>query len=453
MIALLGRFLHRTLGRCMPDPLVLAVLLTVVVFALALLHGSQSFGQLVAAWAGDTGFAGLLRFAMQMCLVLVTGHALAETPIVARGLERLAAWPRSGRAGVLLVAAASCGTAVLHWGLGVVVGAQLARGVGQSLRARGIAVHYPLLAAAGYFGMMLWHGGCSGSALLKVTHAADLQEVLGRDLQIAPIGFDRTLGAPVNLFVTLGLMLLAPLIAMALHPLRAVDCTPPPLLVRNGDAAAPPASDDRLPLVRWLEESRAINLVLVLLLAFWAVAFYGGGGLRSLTPDALNLTMLGLGLLLHPSPRSYIGAVERAARGCAGILLQFPLYGGMAGVMHSSGLDTAWASALASTGDRRLLPVFTFFASSVINLFIPSGGGHWAVQGSVALRSGLAAGCEPGTMVLAVAYGDVTNMLQPFWALPLLAATGVRARDIVGYTAVVMLVALPWTALGLWLLG
>jgi short-chain fatty acids transporter len=160
--------------------------------------------------------------------------------------------------------------------------------------------------------------------------------------------------------------------------------------------------------------------------------------------------MLALGLILHGSPRAYMNAVTEGARGCAGIIVQFPLYAGIMAMMAVSGLVGLTAQAFASVGNDTTIPLLSFLAAGVVNLLVPSGGGQWGIQGPIALQTGLAAGIPPGKMIMAVAYGDqLTNMLQPFWALPLLGITGCKARDIVGYTAVVMVFAGVWMALGL----
>ncbi|QYU66047.1 TIGR00366 family protein [Leptolyngbya sp. 15MV] len=165
--------------------------------------------------------------------------------------------------------------------------------------------------------------------------------------------------------------------------------------------------------------------------------------------NEITAAMLAAGLVLHGSPRRFVRAVELAAGACAGVLIQFPIYAAIIGVMVGSGLARALAEVSAGVGPG-LLPVSTMWSAAVLNLFVPSGGGQWAVQGPIALEAGLAAGVEPGRMILAVAYGDqLTNMLQPFWALPLLAITGVRAGEMVGYTCLVMLAGAAW--MSLWL--
>jgi short-chain fatty acids transporter len=461
MIARLGLLISRAFRSIMPDPFVLAVVLTFVTIALALLLTPTPFVQVVDAWSSDLGIWSLLKFAMQMSLILVTGYALATSPPVARLTRRLAQLPNTGATAAALVAVLATTTGVLNWGFGLIVGAVAAREVGAAMQRKGIPVHYPLLAASGYLGLMVWHGGFSGTAPLKVTRASDIAEIFGATPPIGPIPLDRTLFSPMNLFITAGLLILLPLIMAALAPRDRAAIQPADSfgIADHDSPASPPPSavsaEERKPfLPRLLEDSPLISWALVLLIAIWAWRYYfpadRPSGIRELTPDTVNLTMLGLGLLLHRSPMSYVRAVERAAKGAAGIILQFPLYAGIMGIMGATGLTALFATSLAAIGTGATLPLTTFFSAAVVNFFVPSGGGQWAIQGPIAMHSAIAAGIDPAKMVMAVAYGDqLTNMLQPFWALPLLAITRVQARDIVGYTAVAMIVGAMWIALGL----
>ena len=455
MLARLGLLISGVFRRVMPDPFALAVLLTFLVAALALALTPATPAQLVEAWASESGVWSLLRFSMQMALILVTGYAVASSPPVARLTTRLASLPRSGAGAAALVAVLATGTGVLNWGLGLIVGAIAAREVGLAMEAKGVRAHYPLLAAAGYLGMVVWHGGLSGSAPLKVTKLAEMRDIFGATPPIDPIPLDRTLFGPMNLFVTGGLLVLLPLVMALLAPRDPSVVAPASRFGALREPVADVADDREKPaLPRLLEDSPLLSWALVALIAAWGWGFYfpreGPSGIRELTPDSVNLTMLALGLLLHRTPASYVRAVERAASGAAGIILQFPLYGGIMGMMAASGLTARLAVSLAALGTVPLLPFFTFLAASVINLFVPSGGGQWAVQGPIAVRTAVDTGLDPAMMVMAVAYGDqLTNMLQPFWALPLLAITRVRARDIVGYTALAMVVAGLWMGLGL----
>ncbi|TVQ58827.1 MAG: short-chain fatty acid transporter [Phycisphaerales bacterium] len=207
-----------------------------------------------------------------------------------------------------------------------------------------------------------------------------------------------------------------------------------------------PAFLDRSPLVVWC----------VALPAFiWLALRFHERGLGALDLNSANLAFLALGLVLHNSASRYAAAIEDGARGCAGIILQFPLYAGILGMIRGSGLGAAVSGAFAGAagGSEPLLRVMTFCSAGLVNLFVPSGGGQWAVQAPIALQAAADADADPGAIVMAVAYGDQwTNMLQPFWALPLLAITGVKARDIVGYTAIALVAGGAWMCLCLILL-
>ncbi len=473
MLARLSERLSALFRAVFPDPFVIAVLLTVVTVVLALMLADSSLRQVVDAWSGmgagggfgTGGVWALLKFSMQMCLILVTGHVLAASPPVSWLIDRLAALPRSGAQAAALVAFVAATLAVLNWGLGLIGGALMARRVGIAMDRRGIAVHYPLLAAAGYVGLMVWHGGLSGSAPLSSTTVEGLRSTLGAAAQgVDPIPLSRTLFAPYNIVITLGLLVIAPLVFARMHPKSQALIRPAHLYVsaagHAGEHLPRLAHTDDRPgwLPRVLEETPIINVMLVALIGAWAWAYYvpadlSQSGLMNLGLDAVNLTMLMLGLLLNGTPRRFLGAVEEAAGGCAGIIIQFPLYAGIMGIMKETGLTALLANEIASTSSPRMLPMMTFAAASLINLFVPSGGGQWAVQGPIALEAARQLGVEPGRMVMSVAYGDqLTNMLQPFWALPLLAITGAKAREIVGYTAVVMAAGGLWMAAGILLL-
>ncbi len=463
MISTLGLRISAAFRRTAPDPFVLAVLLTLVTFVLVLTRTPASFSASVSMWAGTEGVwsAGMLRFAMQMCLILVTGHALASSPPVSRMLDALAAAPRSAPKAVALVALVAASLGVLNWGLGLIAGALMARRVGAAMERRGVAAHYPLLAAAGYVGLLVWHGGFSGSAPLKVTQPSEIRDIFGPDAPFGPISLAGTILSPMNLAVTGGLLVLAPALLAMMSPRRAEDVEPASRFISAEPDPALPPEQDKPFLPRLLEDSPVVTLLLVALIAWWAWGYYlpptdpttgarPPSGVTQLTPDTVNMTMLMLGLLLHGTPRRYVRAVERAASGCAGIILQFPLYAGIMGLMAGSGLTVQMARAIADTSSPTTLPFLTFVSAAIVNLFVPSGGGQWAVQGPIAMHAAADAGVDPAKMVMAVAYGDqLTNMLQPFWALPLLAITGVKARDIVGYTAIVMVAAGAWMAAGL----
>ncbi|MCA9300106.1 MAG: short-chain fatty acid transporter [Phycisphaerales bacterium] len=447
MLARLGLRISAIFRAFVPDPFVLAVLLTVVTLLLTIVTRPSDVGvgehlhSMVRVWAGSDGVWNLLAFGMQMCLILVTGHALVTSRPMRRVLDRLAGAPTSPRQAILLVGVVAMLLGLFNWGVGLVGGALLARQVAIEMKTKGRRVHYPLLCASGYLAMLVWHGGFSGSAPLKMSNATDAASILGENAVVVPL--DATLTGSLNLVVTGGLLVIAPILLCLMHPDdEHVVVGDPPAPLEDGSVTS-----DKGPLPRLLEDTPLLTVVVVVLIGAWAVWYYGTGGVRRLGPNEVNLTLLMLGLIAHGTPARYLRAVEAGTGACAGIILQFPLYAGIMGLMKASGLTTLMAEAMASGA---LVPLKTFGAAAVVNLFVPSGGGQWAIQGPIAMEAARDAGIDPARMVMAVAYGDeVTNMLQPFWALPLLAITRTRARDIVGYTAVVMLVAAAWMALWL----
>ena len=325
--------------------------------------------------------------------------------------------------------------------------------VAGSCAARGIRVHYPLLAAAGYTGLMTWHGGFSGSAPLKVTTKKDLVELLGENLAagVDPVPTFDTILSGMNLFVSGGLLIGVPLLIAALSPsaddpeLSPIDAFPAAVADEAPADEAPPTS-----IPERLERSRIVTALLAVPLLWAMYLYYSANGVSRLDPNIVNLTLLTVGLMLHPSPKAYLQAVADGVKGCAGIILQFPLYGGIMGVMATTGLAKMFATWAAGLGSATAYSIVTFFIAGLINFFVPSGGGQWAVQGPVAVQAASELGIPLAKAVMAVAYGDQwTNMLQPFWALPLLGITGVRARDIIGYTATIMVISGAWFILGL----
>lgn len=460
MFSALGLAISKRVERIIPDPFVIAIGLTILTVIIALLWGDfgdrKSVVAILDSWRdGEQGMWKLLAFSMQMCLVLVTGYALATTSAIKSGIDSLANIPQNTASAAALVGLVACATGLLNWGLGLIVGALLAREVGYSMQRRNLPCHYPLIAAAGYMGLLVWHGGLSGSAPLSMTTLDNAAKVVPSQFldQYEPVVLSSSIGSTMNLFVSGGLLILVPILLYLLAPRNKTDVRPITFFcVDPGEAEKPDVEPDSLPdrlnhstVVAWL-----LGVPLLLALGRHVVV----SGVDRLGLNEITLFMLGAGLLLHGSPVGYMQAIANGAKGCAGIIIQFPLYAGIMAIMVASGLMGAVTEFFVTMGSQDTIPVLTMLSAGVVNLFVPSGGGQWAIQAPIALESGLQSGVSQGTMVMAVAYGDqLTNMLQPFWALPLLAITGVRARDIVGYTAIIMAAAGIWMAIGLLVFG
>ncbi len=457
MIARLGSALCRVFEKTAPDPFVIAIGLTLLTMILALTLGyegaagvSAKAGAMIDSWRGADGLWKFLGFGMQMSLILVTGHALAASRPIKRLIGRVSSIPSSPGSAAAMIAGVAIVSGLINWGLGLIIGALLARETARALAQKNIRAHGALLAASGYMALLVFHGGLSGSAPLKMSSEAQAKDVLPTSLvetmDTLAVPLSDTLFSPMNLFVCVGLLVIVPITFALLTPPRDDEIVPMPI----SDDPEPEPLERATTFPEWIDRSPIMAWLLALLLLVAFVRFSAADGLMTLGPNEMNTLMLALGLVFHGSIRSYIKAAEEGAKGCAGIILQFPLYAGIMGIAVSSGLVDDFSTWIASFANETTAPLFTFCSAAVVNLFVPSGGGQWGIQGPIALQTGAESGVAPAKMIMSVAYGDqLTNMLQPFWALPLLAITRVKAREIVGYTCVVMIVAMIWMGIAL----
>jgi len=414
MLARLGEVFSRWAERWVPDPFVLALVLTLITlvggFAL-----SGSVGEVLQGWYGGFSSTPLLAFALQMCLILVTGQALASSPPVQRLVRALARWPKTTPAAAGLVAFIACVTGLIQWGLGAVVAAFVVREIARSAAEDGRPMDVPVLGAAAYTGLAVWHGGLSGSAPLKAAESAQFTEGASQAIAVS-----ETLFSPLNLVVSGGLLILLPVMCVALAPR---DPTVPEVPPRTSTEL----HGGKRSLLALLVGGIATLLVLV--------SWFNGDIAFNL--NSVNLFFLALALAAHGSIRGFLDSVSEGARGAGAIIVQFPLYFGILGVMQSSGMIERLSSAMATIASTSTFPLLTFLSAGLVNFFVPSGGGQWALQSDVLLTTAATLDLDTGRTIMAFAYGDEwTNLLQPFWALPLLAITGLRARQIAGYTAV-----------------
>lgn len=439
----LGALLTAFTERYIPDAFAFAMLLTFAVFGLALAFGDHGPVDLVNDWY--RGFWDLLAFSMQISLVLVTGHALASAPLVRRGLTRLSAIPANGRSAVALTAFCAGALGLIHWGLGLVAGALLAREVTQSAHRRGIRVHLPLVAAAGYFGLVVWHSGLSGSAPLLVnTEGHFLQASIG----LVPLS--ETLFRPLNIAYVSVVLGIGPFLLASMHPDdgEVLEIEAPS---ENREPRRPSASPSGR--VERLAHSPVLVWPILAAAATYVVPHVWRAGLMAVDLNLVNFAFLMLGLALHVSLADYAEAAIDGARAASGVILQFPFYAGIMGLMVHSGLVRVVAAAFVAVSTPFTFPFWALVSAALVNLAVPSGGGQWAVQGPFIVEAARELGVDTGRAVMAVVFGDqVTNMIQPFWALPLLGITGLRPGQILGYTAVLMMLAFGAAAVAITLL-
>lgn len=422
------RLAVRLVERLLPDPYVLVLLLSLLAAAGAMLGQGQAPLDVLRIWGG--GFWNLLPFSMQMLLVLVSGYLLASAPPVRAGLDRVAALARSPGSAIVLTSAVSMLAAWINWGFGLVVGALFAKAV-----ARRVRVDYRLLIASAYSAFIVWHAGLSGSIPLTIaTDGHFMAEAMG----VVPPS--QTIFAPFNLAILFVLVVLIPVLnrLMLPPPEESVHAEPAAL----GETPAAPAEGRGIEHRAWL--SAIVGLAG---LAYLADYFIGGGGLNL---NIVNFAFLFLAVLLHRTPRRLLDSLQQAIQGGAGIVIQFPFYAGIMAIMTETGLAASLSQGFVSLASAGTLPFWSFLSAGLVNFFVPSGGGQWAVQAPVMIPAAQALGAELPRVAMAVAWGDAwTNLLQPFWALPALAIAGLRAKDIMGFCLIQLLVTGGVIALGL----
>jgi short-chain fatty acids transporter len=435
MLNRMANFFVVLVQRYLPDAYLFAILLTFVAFVMALALTGKGFIDLIVMWGN--GLYGIIAFAMQMILILVTGHCLASSKPVKAFLSTLASIPKDGTQAAMLNCFVAGIASFLNWGFGLVVAALLAR----ELARRVEGTDYSFVVAAGYSGFVIWHGGISGSIPLAVATKGHLVEKM---TGIIPV--TSTIFSNWNLIITWAIIITLPFLFKMMAPkaneVRTVDRD---LLADPPERAQ--ATDNTF--ATKLENSVIINMLFGAMGVIYLVRHFATRG-PDLTLNIVILIFFTAGVILHMTPINYVRAMNEAIKGAGGIALQFPLYGGIQGIMVSSGLAAIIAKWFISFSTPFTFPLFTFLAGGVINFFVPSGGGQWIVQGPINIPAGVALGVDPAKVAMSIAYGDQwTNMIQPFWALPLLGIAKLGVRDIMGYCMMTLIYTGVVMALGL----
>ncbi|WP_311065379.1 short-chain fatty acid transporter [Halomonas sp. DWK9] len=435
MLKLISKPAVKLVERYLPDPYIFVLLLTLVAAVAAIAVERQTPLAVLRMW-GD-GFWGLLTFSMQMLLVLVTGFMLASSPPVKRILQKIASTAKTPGGAIILVTLVSLAASWINWGFGLVVGALFAKEL-----ARLIKVDYRLLVASAYSGFVVWHGGLAGSVPLTIATEGHFSAD-----QIGVIGTGSTIFAFFNLAIVVCLFIAVPLVNRLMLPDEKDSVYVDPKLL-NDDPE--PVGRITRPAEK-LENSMPLALIVgVPGLLFLLDHFLLRGG--SLNLNVVNFLFLFLAIVLHRTPRNLLNSLNEAIKGGAGIVIQFPFYAGIMAIMVQSGLAQSMSEWLVSFATASSLPFWSFISAGIVNLFVPSGGGQWAVQAPVMLPAAEALGADIARVAMAVAWGDAwTNLLQPFWALPVLAIAGLKAKDIMGFcliqlfiTGIIISVGLVW---------
>jgi len=443
-----ANFFVRIVERWMPDPFLFCILLTAFTYVMALQLTPAAALPLAEHWY--KGLWEILPFAMQMILVLLTGYTLASSRPVRRLLERIAAVPRTQGSAIVVLTIAASLAALIHWGFALVASALLARAIARRLPE----CDYGFLVAGAYSGFVIWGSGLSSSIALVSATAGSEMNFIARFGGAEATPLADTIFSRYNLALVAGMLIGMPLMFWLMMPRGAQvkRANPAALAEPELESPAEDAAAQRRTPAQWLESSRLVMLLPVLLGGAYLVRHFATRGF-ALDLNVVILLFLVLGMALHGRPAVFVRAFNQAARVVGPLALQYPLYGGIMGIMRDSGLAALISEWFVSVSTPATFPFFTFVSAALVNMFIPSGGGQWVVQGPIMVPAGAQLGVPPAVTAMAVAFGDQnTNMLQPFWALPALAVAGLSIRHIMGYCVMTFLLSFVLSSLVLLLL-
>ncbi len=388
--------------------------------------------RLLSYW--HEGFFGLLGFTLQMIMILVFGYALAVFAPVNRFLKVISDLPKSLSAATLLTAAITMVAGLLNWGFGLIVGAIMARFVHESLFSKGIKSNSALLASAAYLGMAIWHGGLSASAPLTV---AGKDHFLTETIGVIPAS--ETVFSTFNGWITSGLVLV--FLATAFTLSRVASKT-------NDSFSSIPLK----PIESGKEGVLARLIGLFMILVLMVGMIYGeSASLEMISLNWVNFLLFSLVLVAYKTWDKFTIAVGQGLKTSTDILVQFPFYAGILGVLSSSGALYQLSNLIQTQTSKEFFPLVTFFSTAFVNLLVPSGGGQWAIQGPVIMETAATWNLDFAKLVMIFSYGDqISNLLQPFWALPLLSITGVPVRKLLPYCVILFLSGFIYLTFAIW---
>ena len=429
--------------KVMPDPFVLSIGITLLVIIFS--YGFAPKGDLpniLSSWFSGT--FGILAFALQMILILATGFAIADAAPVQRGLRIVASRVETPAKAALIIFPVVAAAAWLNWGLGLVVGALLAREIAKRTR-----VDFAWLVAGSYSAWSICNSGLSSSiALSQASHSNILNFVEKATGHVVPLS--ETIFAPFVFIPAILVVAVMAVIFVKIHPAEADIFESADGVPETGNLHA--KTTDMNSFAARAERSMIGTLLLLILGVAYIVLLFRRGEFEL----DINMTILLfflIGLALQRTPIAYADSVRRAAHQTGSMLLQYPMYGGIMGIMRGTGLAAAISKGFVAVATPQTLPLWAFLSSMIITLLIPSAGGHWAVDGPFVVPAALALHASVPHSIMGVAMAEnVSNMIQPFWAVPVVAIAGIRIQRVMGYTAITFAVSLMIYSVSLWLI-
>jgi short-chain fatty acids transporter len=440
--------------RWVPDAFIFALLASFLVVAAGM--ASADPGVVIDAWG--RGFWDLIPFTLQMALIIITGHVLATSGPMRRVIRRVSAWPTSPRSAVTLVTAFALVSSWFNWGFSLIFSAVLALEIARRVEG----VDYRALAAASFLGLgSIWAQGLSGSAALQMATPGALQPQIREIVARGGLVPDGIIGFGDTIFLWQSLASVAVEIVVVLcvmwfaMPPASRARTARDLGIDLAAVAEPPPSRAATP-GAWLEHSSILTWFVVALGGAYLTRYFVSAPepLNAINLNILNLGFLLLGFLLHRTPAGLMRAVQEATPAVWGVILQFPFYAGIAGVITGTRLNEQLASLFVSVSTAQTFPALVATYSAVLGVFVPSGGSKWVVEAPYVMAAAHELKAHLGWVVASYDLGEaLANLVQPFWMLPILGLFQLRARDVMGFTFLIFVVLFPVVILLVTLLG
>ncbi|BCJ86019.1 TIGR00366 family protein [Effusibacillus dendaii] len=447
MFQRLTHFFVRYVQRYMPDPYLFAIILTLLVVVLIyLLVPQATTSGIINAWyQGVWGTQNIFTFALQMTLILVCGTTLAQAPLIKKGLQKLAAIPQNQvQAAILCFFVGAIGS-LINWGLGLVIGTIVAKEIAKRLEK----MDFGYVVAAAYMGFVVWTSGISSSIVLASADPTSSLNIIYK-ITKQTVSASDTLLTLYNIVPVVVTLLVIPFMLKHMAPTDIKTVNRDLLMAEETAATAEAAikQQQEKTFASVLENAWILNLIIVVVGFYEFFTFLGG----AVTINTMILLFTLLGMLFHWTPIRFVRAFTESAKSAGSLLLQYPLYGGIMALLAyvpAKGIDplqTVLAQSLVKAATVHTLPFLNYIGSCIITMFVPSGGGHWGVQGPVSVQAAVSMGqTSPyylGKMAMSVGFGEgVFNMIQPFWALPVIALAKLSIRDIMGYCVMALLVS------------
>ena len=423
-LARIGMALADWSQRWFPDAFVFALGAIVIVFVAGLLLGTPA--QELARYFGE-GFWSLIPFTMQMAMIIIGGYVVAASPPVHRLIRRLSRIPRTPRGAVAFVAFFSMATSLISWGLSLVFSGMLVREIVKQVRG----IDYRAIGAAAYLGLgSVWALGLSSSAALMMATPSSLPEALREISGVIPLS--QTIYTWQSL-ATAAILVAASVIVAWLSAPASSTKTAESFGISAG--LEQKHLEPRQTPAEWLEYVPALSIAIGLMgLAYLAQVLAARGPLAALDLNTYNLLFLMAGLVLHWRPRSFVRAVNDAVPATSGVLIQFPFYGGIFGIITLSPISHELTQFFVRVSTQGTYPVLVSLYSALLGMFVPSGGSKWIIEAPYVLQAAKDLQVNLGWVVqIYNAAEALPNLVNPFWMLPLLGILKVRARDLVGY--------------------